>query len=186
MTPNNQPFQRKPFIKRREKLHNTNEEIKAHTVRVTGDDIESKVCSISEALALAKEAGCDLVEIAPQANPPVCRIVEYQKFLYEKKKKDKENKKNAVKAELKEIKMTPNIGEHDINFKVKNAIGFLEDGDKVKLTVMFKGRGVIFKDQGEVVLLKFAQALSENGKVEQMPKLEGKNMSMFITPKKKS
>jgi translation initiation factor IF-3 len=184
----NNSFNRPQFPKRNhqkeKRQHRINEEITAGTVRVTGDGIESKVCSIHEALKLSREIGVDLVEIVPNVNPPVCKIIDYQKFLYEKKRKEKENKKNAPKSILKEIKMSPNIGEHDIGFKTKNAKEFLEDGNKIKVTMTFRGRGIVYKDQGEIVLLKFAESLSEVGKVEQLPKMEGKNMYMFLAPKK--
>lgn len=140
---------------------------------------------VKEALALAEERGLDLVEIAPTANPPVCKILDYKKFLYELKKKQKEVKANAAKIVVKEIRLGPNTDDHDFNFKLKHAQKFLEDGTKIKVYVFFKGRSIVYKEQGEVVLLRFAQELEEIGKVEQMPKLEGKRMIMFISPKKK-
>jgi translation initiation factor IF-3 len=136
-------------------------------------------------LALAEERGLDLVEIASAANPPVCKILEYKKFLYELKKKQKEVKANAAKVVVKEIRLGPNTDDHDFNFKLKHAQNFLEDGAKIKVYVFFKGRSIVYKEQGEVVLLRFAQELEEIGKVEQLPKLEGKRMIMFISPKKK-
>ena len=127
----------------------------------------------------------DLVEISPTANPPVCRIIDYKKFLYEQKKKQKEIKAKTAKVVVKEIRLGPNTDDHDFNFKLKHAIKFLEDGAKVKVDVFFRGRSIIYKDKGEIILLKFAQALEEIGKVERLPKLEGKRMIMIITPKKK-
>jgi len=127
----------------------------------------------------------DLVEISPTANPPVCRIIDYKKFLYEQKKKQKEIKAKTAKVVVKEIRLGPNTDEHDFNFKLKHAEKFLEDGAKVKVDVFFRGRSIIYKDKGEIILLKFAQALEEIGKVERLPKLEGKRMIMIITPKKK-
>ena len=133
---------------------------------------------------MAEEKGLDLVEIAPTANPPVCKIMDYKKFLYEQKKKQKEIKANAAKIVVKEIRMGPNTDDHDFNFKLKHALKFLEDGAKLKVYVFFKGRSIIYKDKGEVILLKFAQEVEDYGKVEQMPKMEGKRMIMFISPKK--
>jgi translation initiation factor IF-3 len=147
--------------------------------------MEPAIMSTKEALAIAEEQGLDLVEIAPAANPPVCKILDYKKFLYELKKKQKDIKANAAKIVVKEIRLGPNTDDHDFNFKVKHALKFLEDGAKLKVYVFFKGRSIIYKEQGEVVLLRFAQELEEVGKVDQMPKLEGKRMIMFISPKKK-
>ena len=127
----------------------------------------------------------DLVEISPNAEPPVCKLIDYKKFIYDQKKKQKAIKANAVKTVIKEIRFGPNTEEHDLNFKTKHAIKFLEEGSKVKAFVFFRGRSIVFKDQGEILLLKFAQAVEEYGVVEQMPKLEGKRMTMFIAPKKK-
>lgn len=134
---------------------------------------------------MAKELGLDLVEISPKAEPPVCRIVDYQKFLYQQKKKAKEIKANAVKIVVKEIRFGPNTDEHDYNFKLKHAENFIKEGSKVKAYVFFRGRQIVFKDQGEILLLKFAQQLEEIAKVEQMPKLEGKRMIMILAPKPK-
>lgn len=133
---------------------------------------------------MADELGLDLVEISPSANPPVCKIIDYKKFLYENKKKQKEIKAKTAKVVVKEIRLGPNIDDHDFNFKLKHAIRFLEDGAKVKVEVFFKGRTIIYKEKGEFVMLKFAQELEEYGKVERMPKLEGKRMIMIIAPKK--
>ncbi len=133
---------------------------------------------------MAEEQGLDLVEISPTANPPVCKIIDYKKFLYEKKKKQKEIKAKSAKVVVKEIRLGPNIDDHDFDFKLKHAIKFLQDGAKVKVDVFFKGRTIIYKEKGEYVLLKFAQEVEEYGKVEQMPKLEGKRMIMVLAPKK--
>jgi len=134
---------------------------------------------------MAREQGLDLVEIAPNVDPPVCKIVDYGKFLYEQKKKQKEIKSKAVKVVVKEIRFGPNTDEHDFNFKKNHAIKFLEEGSKVKAYVFFKGRSILFKEQGEILLLKFAQELAEHGKVEQLPLLEGKKMLILVAPKKK-
>ncbi len=142
--------------------------------------------SINEALKLAEEQELDLVEISPKADPPVCKIIDYKKFLYQQKKRQKEMKAKAVKVIVKEIRFGPNTDEHDYNFKLKHAEKFLSEGAKVKAYVFFKGRSILFKDKGEILLLKFAQDLEELGKVEQLPRLEGKRMTMFISPKKKS
>lgn len=154
-------------------------------MRVVGEDMEPAILPLKEAQTLAEEKGLDLVEIAATANPPVCKILDYKKFLYEQKKKQKEVKANAAKIVVKEIRLGPNTDEHDFNFKLKHAQKFLEDGAKIKVYVFFKGRSIVYKEQGEVVLLRFAQELEELGKVEQMPKLEGKRMIMFVSPKKK-
>lgn len=134
---------------------------------------------------MADEQGLDLVEISPKADPPVCRVVDYSKFLYQQKKKAKELKAKAVKVVIKEIRFGPNTDDHDYNFKLKHAENFLKDGDKVKAYVFFRGRQIVFKDQGEILLLRFATDLEEWGKVEQMPKLEGKRMIMILAPKPK-
>ena len=146
------------------------------------DGEEPRVVSVPEAILVAQEKGLDLVEIAPNADPPVCRIVDYQKFLYEKKKKEKEAKSKSAKQVLKEIRFGPNTDEHDFNFKVKHAIKFLEEGAKVKAYVHFKGRTIAYKEKGEIILLKFAQALEEFGKVELLPKLEGNRMFLHLAP----
>ncbi len=133
---------------------------------------------------MAEEMGLDLVEIAPTANPPVCKIMDYKKFLFEQKKKQKEIKANAAKIVVKEIRLGPNTDDHDFNFKLKHAIKFLKEGSKLKVYVFFKGRTIIYKEKGELILLRFAQEIEEYGKVEQMPKLEGKRMIMLVSPKK--
>ena len=153
-------------------------------MRIVGDDIESEVMSTRQALQLAQQKGVDLVEISPNAVPPVCRLINYSKFLYQQKKRQKELKAKQVKIEVKEIRFGPQTDEHDYNFKLKHAKEFLSEGDKVKAYVFFRGRSILFKEQGEVLLLRFANALEEYGKVEQMPVLEGKRMILFIAPKK--
>jgi translation initiation factor IF-3 len=151
-------------------------------VRLVGDNIESDVYSIDEAKRIAADLGVDLVEIVPDAVPPVCRVVDYKKFLYEKKKKDKEAKAKHVKTIIKEIRFGPNTDEHDFQFKLKHVIKFLEEGSKVKAYVHFKGRSIAYKEKGEIILLRFAEQLGEYGKVEQMPKLEGNRMFLFMAP----
>lgn len=150
-----------------------------------GENIEARVMGISDALNLADEMELDLVEISPQADPPVCKIVDYQKFLYQQKKKQKEIKANAAKIVVKEIRFGPNTDDHDYNFKLKHAINFLEEGAKVRAYVFFKGRSILFKDQGEKLLAKFIADLEEYGKVDQLPRLEGKRMIIILSPKKK-
>jgi translation initiation factor IF-3 len=150
---------------------------------LVGDNIETNVYSIQDALKLADELELDLVEISPNADPPVCKIIDYQKFLYQQKKKQKELKAKTQKVILKEIRFGPQTDEHDYQFKLKHAEKFLEDGAKVKAFVFFKGRSILFKEQGEILLLRLAQDLEDFGKVEQLPKLEGKRMIMFIAPK---
>lgn len=161
-----------------------NEQIRAREVRIVGEGIESHVVSIQEALRIAESREEDLVEISPTAVPPVCRIIDYSKFLYQQKKKAKEQKAKQVKIDVKEIRFGPQTDDHDYNFKLKHAIGFLQDGDKVKAYVFFRGRSILYKEQGEVLLLRFAQDLDEYGTVTSMPVLEGKRMTMFISPKK--
>ena len=150
-----------------------------------GDDIETGVYPISKALQMAEEQGLDLVEIAPNIDPPVCKIVDYGKFLYEQKKKAKEIKAKAAKVVIKDIRFGPHTDEHDFNFKKNHAIKFLQEGSKVKAYVFFRGREIAFKEQGEILLLRFANELEEWGKAEQLPTLEGKRMQMLIGPKKK-
>ena len=164
--------------------HRINEQIRAKEVRIVGDNIEPTVVSIQEALRLAEENEADLVEISPNAVPPVCKIIDYSKFLYQLKKKQKELKAKQVKVEVKEIRFGPQTDDHDYNFKLKHAIEFLKDGDKVKAYVFFKGRSILFKEQGEVLLLRFANDLEEYAKVEKMPLLEGKRMIISLAPKK--
>jgi len=153
-------------------------------VRVVGDNLEPQILSLRDAMAIADRFELDLVEISPQANPPVCKVMDYQKFLYEQKKKQKEIKAKSAKVVIKEIRLGPHTDDHDFDFKVNHAIKFLKEGCKVKVDVYFKGRMIVYKDQGELILLKFAQALEEFGKPEQLPKLEGKRMIMILNPKK--
>ena len=167
-----------------EPLHRVNERIRATTVRVVGENVEEPgVYSLSEALKIADTLDLDLVEISPKADPPVCRVVDYQKFLYQQKKKQKEMKAKTTKIVVKEIRFGPNTDDHDYEFKMKHAQKFLEEGAKVKAFVFFKGRSILFKEKGEILLLRLAQDLEELGKVEQLPKLEGKRMTMFLAPK---
>lgn len=165
--------------------HNINEHIRAAEVRLVGDNVTTGVYPTDQALKIADELGLDLVEISPTAEPPVCKILDYQKFLYQQKKKQKEAKAKATKVVVKEIRFGPQTDDHDYNFKLKHAQGFLQEGSKVKAYVFFKGRSILFKEQGEVLLLRFANDLEEYGKVEQMPVLEGKRMIIMLTPKKK-
>jgi translation initiation factor IF-3 len=165
--------------------HRINSQIRAREVRIVGDDVESTVMATRDALKLAEQKGLDLVEISPNAEPPVCRLIDYSKFLYQQKKKQKELKAKQVKVEIKEIRFGPQTDEHDYNFKLKHAKEFLLEGDKVKAHVFFRGRSILFKEQGEVLLLRFANDLEEYGKVESMPKLEGKRMIIYIAPKAK-
>ena len=164
--------------------YRVNEQIRVREVRIGGDGIESTVMPTRNALHLAEQKGVDLVEISPNAQPPVCRLIDYSKFLYQQKKHQKEMKAKQVKVDVKEIRFGPQTDDHDYEFKLKHAKGFLTDGDKVKAFVFFKGRSILFKEQGEVLLLRFAADLEDYGKVEQMPQLEGKRMIMFIAPKK--
>ena len=164
--------------------YRVNEQIRVRDVRIVGDN-GSTVMPTRQALEMAREQGVDLVEISPNANPPVCRIIDYSKFLYQQKKRAKEMKQKQVKQEVKEIRFGPQTDEHDYNFKLKHAKEFLEEGNKVRAYVFFRGRSILFKEQGEVLLLRFANDLEEYGKVDQMPILEGKRMSIMLSPKKK-
>lgn len=172
--------------KRDEDELNINERITAREVRLVGDNIpEQGVYPIAKALQLADDLELDLVEISAKADPPVCRITDYQKFLYQRRKKAKEIKSNASKVVIKEIRFGPNTDEHDFQFKLKHAQEFLQEGSKVKATIFFRGRSIMFKDQGEKQLLRFAVELEEIGRAENMPVLEGKRMTMMIAPTKK-
>lgn len=162
----------------------TNEHIRAREVRLVGDNVEQGIYPIDKALRLAEKMELDLIEISPNAEPPVCRILDYQKFLYQQKKRQKEQKQKAAKVVVKEIRFGPQTDDHDYNFKLKHAIGFLKEGSKVKAYVFFRGRSILFKEQGEVLLLRFANDLEEYGKVEMMPVLEGKRMIIMISPLK--
>ena len=161
-----------------------NDRIRVREVRLVGDNVEPGVYPTQQALKIAEEQGIDLVEISPNAAPPVCRVIDYQKFLYQQKKRQKEQKAKSVKVVVKEIRFGPQTDDHDYNFKLKHAKGFLEEGSKVKAYVFFKGRSILFKEQGEVLLLRFANDLEEYGKVEQMPVLEGRRMIIMLAPKK--
>ena len=171
------------FRKEQQQEHRTNQMIRVPQVRLVGDNVEVGVYSIQEAQRMAQDQGLDLVEISPNADPPVCRIIDYNKFLYEKKKKEKEMKAKAKQSEVKEIRFTPNTDDHDFNFKAKHAEEFLREGNKVKAYVQFRGRAIQFKDRGELLLLKFAERLSEFGVLEGMPKMEGKRMLAIWAPK---
>lgn len=153
-------------------------------MRVVGDNVEPAVMSTRDAIQLAREMELDLVEISPKADPPVCRIIEYKKFLYDQKKKQKEIKAKQQKVVVKEIRFGPNTDDHDFQFKLKHAKKFLQEGSKLKAYVFFRGRTIVFKERGEILLLKFAQELEEYGTVEQLPKLEGKRMTVMFNPKK--
>jgi len=168
-----------------EDAHRINGRIKETVVRVVGDNVEVNIYNIKDALAMAEEQGLDLVEISPNATPPVCRIIDYKKFIYDQKKRAKEIKAKSAKVVLKEIRLGPHTDDHDFDFKVNYALKFLKDGAKVKVFVFFRGRSIIYKDNGEIILLKFAQAVEDFGKVESLPKLEGKRMIMILTPKTK-
>ncbi|UAB82562.1 translation initiation factor IF-3 [Marixanthomonas sp. SCSIO 43207] len=163
-----------------------NKKIRAEKVRLVGDNVEMDIYPTSKALEIADEMGLDLVEISPNANPPVCKVMDYKKFVYEQKKREKALKAKASKVVVKEIRFGPNTDDHDYEFKKNHAEKFLKDGAKLKAYVFFKGRSIIYKDKGEILLLRLAQDLEEVGKVEQMPKLEGKRMIMFMAPTKKA
>ena len=161
-----------------------NDEIRASEVRLVGDNVEQGIYPIEEALQIAEGQELDLILIAPQAEPPVCRVMDYQKFKFQQRKHAKEQKAKSTKLVVKEIRFGPQTDEHDYNFKLKHAIGFLKEGAKVKSYVFFKGRSILFKEQGEVLLLRFANDLEEYGKLDQMPVLEGKRMTIMLSPKK--
>src|SRR5690348_1254615 len=171
------------FKKEQQQEHRTNHMIRVQQVRLVGDNVEVGVYPIQEAMRMAQEQQLDLVEISPQADPPVCKIIDYNKFLYEKKKKEKEMKSKSKTAEVKEIRFTPGTDDHDFDFKARHAESFLKEGNKVKAYVQFRGRAIMFKERGELVLLKFAERLAEMGQPEGLPKLEGKRMLMIIAPK---
>ena len=171
------------FRKEQQQEHRTNSMIRVPTVRLVGDNVEVGVYPIQEALKMAQDQALDLVEISPNADPPVCKIIDYNKFLYEKKKKEKEMKAKSKASEVKEIRFTPNTDDHDFDFKAKHAEKFLKEGDKVKAYVQFKGRAIQFKERGELLLLKFAERLNEVGVLEGMPKMEGKRMLAIWAPK---
>ncbi len=170
--------------KKDEAAHRINERIRGvREVRLVGENVEQGVYPIERALAIADAQGLDLVEISPNAQPPVCKVIDYQKFLYQQKKREKELKAKSVKMDVKEIRFGPQTDDHDYNFKLKHAQGFIKDGNKVKAYVFFKGRSILFKEQGEVLLLRFANDLEEIAKVDSLPKLEGKRMIIMLSPK---
>lgn len=169
----------------KEELHKINEKIRAKEVRLVGENIEQGVFSIDEAIRIADNLGLDLIEISPNAEPPVCRIADYQKFLYQQKKREKEQKAKQVKVVVKEIRFGPQTDDHDYNFKLKHAQEFIKEGCKLKAYVFFKGRSILFKEQGEVLLLRFANDLEDIAKVDSLPTLEGKRMIIMMSPKKK-
>lgn len=170
--------------KKNEDAHRINDQIRGvREVRLVGENVEQGVYTIERALAIADDLNLDLVEISPNAQPPVCKVIDYQKFLYQQKKREKEMKAKAVKTEVKEIRFGPQTDDHDYDFKLKHAQGFLKEGNKVKAYVFFKGRSIMFKEQGEVLLLRFANDLEEIAKVDSLPTLEGKRMIIMLSPK---
>jgi len=178
-------FNRGRFAPRKEAEHRINHFIRVPQVRLVGDNVEPGIYPTNDAIKKAQEQGLDLVEISPNADPPVCKIIDYNKFLYDKKKKEKEMKANAKVSEVKEIRFTPNTDEHDFNFKAKHAENFLKEGNKVKAYVQFKGRAIQFQDRGQLLLLKFAERLTDIGVLESMPKMEGRRMLAMFAPKGK-
>lgn len=173
------------FVPRKEAEHRINQFIRVPQVRLVGDNVEVGIYSLQDALRIAQEQQLDLVEISPQVDPPVCKIIDYNKFLYDKKKKEKEMKAKSKVSEVKEIRFTPNTDDHDFDFKAKHAEGFLQDGNKVKAYVQFKGRSIQFQERGQLLLLKFAERLAEFGILENMPKMEGRRMLAMFAPKGK-
>lgn len=171
------------FRREQQQEHRTNQMIRVPQVRLVGDNVEVGVYPTQDALRMAQEQGLDLVEISPQADPPVCKIIDYNKFLYEKKRKEKDMKAKSKSAEVKEIRFTPGTDDHDFDFKSKHAESFLKEGNKVKAYVQFKGRAIMFKERGELLLLKFAERLAEVGQPEALPKMEGKRMLIIFAPK---
>lgn len=170
-------------MRKRGPEHRINELIRVPEVRLVGDNVEMGVYPTAEALKIAQEQELDLVEISPNAKPPVCRVIDYNKFIYEQKKRQKEMKSKAKQTVVKEIRFGPNTSDHDFEFKLNHAKRFLESGEKVRAFVHFRGRSIVFKDQGEILLLRFAQALEDYGKVELLPKMEGKRMFLTVAPK---
>lgn len=171
------------FNRQPEPEHRINERIRVPQVRLVGDNVTVGIYLTQEALRIAQQQELDLVEISPNADPPVCKVIDYKKFLYEKKRKEKEMKANAKQSEVKEIRFTPGTDDHDFDFKAKHAEKFLKDGNKVKAYVQFKGRAIMFQDRGQLLLLKFAERLAEAGVLEGMPKMEGKRMLVMFAPK---
>ena len=178
-------FNRGRFVPRKEPEHRINQLIRVPQVRLVGDNVEVGIYSLQDALRLSQEQGLDLVEISPNVDPPVCKIIDYNKFLYDKKKKEKEMKAKSKVSEVKEIRFTPNTDDHDFDFKAKHAIEFLKEGNKVKAYVQFKGRAIQFQDRGQLLLLKFAERLAETGVLENLPKMEGRRMLAMFAPKGK-
>ena len=172
------------FKKEQQQEHRTNYMIKVPEVRLVGDNVEPGIYPTAEAMKIAQSQQLDLVEISPGANPPVCKIIDYNKFLYDEKKKKKEMKAKSKTSEVKEIRFTPNTDDHDFEFKVKHGIKFLEEGAKIKAYVQFKGRAIVFKDRGELILLRFMKELEPYGSAEELPRLEGKRMYVILTAKK--
>ena len=173
------------FNRQPEPEHRINDRIRAPQVRLVGDNVQVGIYPIEEAKRIAREQELDLVEISPNADPPVCKIIDYKKFLYEKKRKEKEMKANAKQSEVKEIRFTPGTDDHDFDFKAKHAVEFLKDGNKVKAYVQFKGRAIQFQDRGQLLLLKFAERLADVGILENLPKMEGRRMLAMFAPKGK-
>ncbi len=173
------------FLPRKEAEHRINQFIRSPQVRLVGDNVTVGIYPIQDAIRLSQEQGLDLVEISPNVDPPVCKIIDYNKFLYDKKKKEKEMKAKSKASEVKEIRFTPNTDDHDFDFKAKHAIEFLKEGNKVKAYVQFKGRAIQFQDRGQLLLLKFAERLAETGVLENMPKMEGRRMLAMFAPKGK-
>lgn len=178
-------FNRNRFAHRKEAEHRINQFIRAPQVRLVGDNVEVGIYSLQEALKMAQDQALDLVEISPQVDPPVCKIIDYNKFLYDKKKKEKEMKAKSKVSEVKEIRFTPNTDDHDFDFKAKHAESFLKEGNKVKAYVQFKGRAIQFQERGQLLLLKFAERLAEIAVLENMPKMEGRRMLAMFAPKGK-
>ena len=176
-------FNNPNFRRQQEPEHRINDRIRVPNVRLVGDNVEVGVYPTDQARRMAFDQGLDLVEISPTADPPVCKIIDYNKFLYEKKRKEKEMKAKSKASEVKEVRFTPNTDDHDFDFKVKHAHKFLEEGNKVKAYVQFKGRAIMFKERGELILLKFAERLADHGVLEGMPKIEGKRMLVMFAPK---
>ena len=173
------------FLPRKEAEHRINQFIRAQQVRLVGENVTVGIYAVQDAVRMAQEQGLDLVEISPNVDPPVCKIIDYNKFLYDKKKKEKEMKAKSKASEVKEIRFTPNTDDHDFDFKAKHAVEFLKEGNKVKAYVQFKGRAIQFQDRGQLLLLKFAERLAEAGVLENMPKMEGRRMLAMFAPKGK-
>lgn len=178
-------FNRGRFVPRKEAEHRINHFIRVPQVRLVGDNVETGIYDTAAAFKMAQEQGLDLVEISPNVDPPVCKIIDYNKFLYDKKRKEKEMKAKSKVSEVKEIRFTPNTDDHDFDFKAKHAVEFLKEGNKVKAYVQFKGRAIQFQDRGQLLLLKFAERLAEVGILENMPKMEGRRMLAMFAPKGK-